>query len=96
MNEFFHHYAELMTDPAHMAVEATFILLIDGLLLGLLVPLTRKYVKAKVAREHAVLDREHGISHAREIETRANVRVIKPAADPLDESIDRHPAGRAL
>lgn len=63
MGEFLHHYTELMSDPAHMAVELTFILVIDGLFLGLIWPLIRKAINKRVEREHAVLDKEHGVKH---------------------------------
>jgi len=63
MGEFLHHYTELMSDPAHMAVELTFILLIDGLFLGLIWPFVRKSINKRVEAEHKVLDQEHGVEH---------------------------------
>ncbi|QIN94085.1 hypothetical protein PP459_gp148 [Streptomyces phage Wakanda] len=63
MGEVFHHYVELLSDPAHLMVELTFILVIDGLFLGLVWPLVKKSINKRVEAEHAVLDREHGIKH---------------------------------
>lgn len=63
MGEFLHHYTELMSDPAHMAMELTFILIVDVLFLGLLWPLFRKAVNKRVEREHVILDEEHGVQH---------------------------------
>jgi len=63
MGEIFHHYTELMTDPAHMLVELTFIVVVDVLFLGLLWPLAKRSVNKRVKAEHRVLDQEHGITH---------------------------------
>ena len=38
MNDFFHHYTEILTDPAHLAVEVTLMLVVDVLFLGLIWP----------------------------------------------------------
>lgn len=63
MIEFLHHYGEIVSDPAHVAAELTFIVVIDGLILGLLAPLARRLVR----REHNRLDREHGVvNHGRQ------------------------------
>lgn len=63
MGEIWHHYAEMMTDPAHTLVELTFILMVDVLFLGLLWPLAKRAVNKRVNAEHKVLDAEHGIEH---------------------------------
>ena len=63
MGEFLHHYTELMSDPAHMAVELTFILLIDGLVLGLILPFVRTSINKRVEAEHKGLDQEHRDAH---------------------------------
>jgi hypothetical protein len=63
MHEILHHYAEILTDPAHTMVELTFILVVDGLFLGLVWPVVRKAIDKRVKKEHAVLDAEHGVSH---------------------------------
>jgi hypothetical protein len=44
-------YRELITDPAHLLLEATLIVAIDGLLLGLAVPFVRRWIR-KHDREH--------------------------------------------
>ncbi len=63
MHEILHHYAEMMTDPAHTLVELTFILVVDVLFLGLLWPLAKRAVNKRVNDEHKVLDQEHGVEH---------------------------------
>jgi hypothetical protein len=47
-------YRELITDPAHLLLEATLILVIDGLLLGLALPFIKRAVKRhdRVAHGH--------------------------------------------
>lgn len=56
-------YWSLLTDPAHVAVELTLMLLLDGVLLGLLWPLVRRFIDAKLHRQHERFDEEHGIHH---------------------------------
>ena len=56
-------YWSILTDPAHVAVELTLMLLLDGLLLGLLWPLIRRFIDEKLRRQHEVFDEEHGIHH---------------------------------
>lgn len=63
MTEFLHHYAEIMTDPAHMAAEITFMIVIDLIFLGLCVPLAKRYLEGRLRREHQRLDAAHGIVH---------------------------------
>lgn len=60
---FLHEYWSILTDPAHVAVEVTLMILLDGLLLGVLWPLIRAYVNHVLERQHAALDEEHGIVH---------------------------------
>ena len=47
MNEVLNHYRELITDPAHTLVELTFVVVVDILLLGMIVP----FVKRSIRRE---------------------------------------------
>jgi hypothetical protein len=63
MGEIFHHYVEIMSDPAHLMAEITLMLLIDVLFLGLIWPVVRKTIDKRVRKEHAILDKEHGIDH---------------------------------
>lgn len=63
MTEIWRHYEELMSDPAHMMVELTFILLVDVIFLGVLWPLVKKAVNRRVMDEHRTLDEEHGVEH---------------------------------
>ena len=60
---FLHEYWSILTDPAHVSVEITLMILLDGLLLGVLWPLIRKYLNHVLERQHAALDEEHGIVH---------------------------------
>lgn len=73
MHGFFAEYLHIISDPAHFAAEVTFMLILDGIVLGIFFPLL-KAAAAKVARnsvaavveqrvmaEHAALDAEHGI-----------------------------------
>lgn len=52
MNEFWHHYAEILSDPAHLAVEVTLMLIVDGLVLGLLWPFAKRAVRRHDATVH--------------------------------------------
>lgn len=65
--DFWHHYTEILLDPAHLAVEVTLMLVVDVVFLGMVWPLLRSMAKVqahKVARaEHLVIDREHGVTH---------------------------------
>lgn len=63
MNDFFHHYIEILRDPAHLAVELTLMLLVDVLVLGLLWPWVRHAINKRIHAEHQTIDREHGITH---------------------------------
>jgi len=60
---FFAEYVSILTDPAHVAVELTFLVVIDGLLVGLLWPLIQRFVDAKLRKQHEEFDRDHGIHH---------------------------------
>lgn len=60
---FLAEYWEILSNPAHMAVEITLMFLIDVILLGLLWPLVRAFIDAKLRRQHEEFDREHGIHH---------------------------------
>jgi hypothetical protein len=76
VSEFLSHYAEILTDPAHLAVEITLMLLVDGIFLGLLWPLMRRALESRIRREHLAIDAEHGIEHSDTpaIATRVEVR----------------------
>ena len=60
---FLPEYWSILTDPAHMAVEFTFLVVVDGILVGLLWPLLRRFVDVKLRNQHEEFDREHGIRH---------------------------------
>lgn len=57
ITDFFHHYTEILTDPAHTSVEFTFVL-IDVLL-----------IQAAINWLHKRLDKEHGVENHRPVET---------------------------
>lgn len=63
VNDFLGHYAEILADPAHLAVEITLQVIVDGLLLGVVWPFVKRHIHADIAAEHKILDAEHGITH---------------------------------
>lgn len=65
-------YWNLLTDPAHAMVEVTYMLLGEILIALILLPLIKKYFNFRLAKAHAELDREHGISHDPETGTIIN------------------------
>jgi hypothetical protein len=80
MNEFLDHYYEILSDPAHLAVELTLMLLVDGLVLGLLWPLFRHVIDRRLERHHEELDAEHGITHHGD-HIHLDPEVARPLAD---------------
>ena len=63
MDEFLHHYVEILSDPAHLAVELTLMLLVDVILLGIVWPFVRRHIHRDIRAEHRQIDREHGVDH---------------------------------
>jgi hypothetical protein len=63
MNEFLHHYAEIMSDPAHFFAEVSNTIIIDVLFLGLIWPVIKRLVDRRIRREHLRIDAEHGVDH---------------------------------
>lgn len=61
MDHFLSEYAAILSDPAHAAVEATFTIVIDVLLLGIVWPFIRRHFHRDLAEQHQRLDREHGV-----------------------------------
>lgn len=65
VGDFFDHYFEIVSDPAHMAAEITFMLILDVVFLGLMWPLMKMAVKRTVEKrvmaEHHTIDVEHGV-----------------------------------
>ena len=80
---FLAEYWSILTDPAHVAVEVTLMILLDGFLLGLLWPLVRTYVNSKLRAQHAEFDREHGIHH-HDDHIHFDPEVIHPSTDHPD------------
>ena len=57
MSGFLEHYLEIVASPAHLAAELTFIIVVDVVIVGILMPLLRRLVR----REHNRIDAEHGV-----------------------------------
>ncbi|UWP80418.1 hypothetical protein [Dactylosporangium fulvum] len=64
MNEFLHHYVEIMADPAHLAAEVSLMLLVDVLFLGTIWPMLRRVIDRRIGAEHRKIDQGHGADHA--------------------------------
>lgn len=86
LSDFMEHYWEILSDPAHLAVEVTLMLVVDVIFLGLVWPLMSRWVRNHIhrdlEREHLALDAEHGVSHevALEPERLGPHDVIAPGA----------------
>lgn len=61
MSDFLTQYAEIMSDPAHLAVEFTFVLL-DYLAINWVASRIKAHFHRDLAREHQRLDAEHGVT----------------------------------
>lgn len=79
-DNFFQAYWHILSDPAHVAVEITLTILLDGVLLGLLWPMVRTYVNSRLQRQHEELDAEHGVMHHDD-----HVHLQAPAPPGCDE-----------
>lgn len=84
-SDFWHHYTEILLDPAHLAVEVTIMLVVDVFFLGMVWPLLRSMAKTQAHKvalaEHLVIDREHGVSHHHATATASS----QPATEPTRE-----------
>lgn len=74
----------VLTDPGHLFAELVFVLVIDVLLLGLLVPVVRRRWRAREERLHRLLDAEHGVSHGED----GSVRGLSPEVVQLALALD--------
>ena len=83
-DNFIQAYWHILSDPAHIAVELTLMLLLDGLLLGLAWPAIKQYVNYRLQRQHEQLDAEHGITHHGD-HIHREPPVVPPAAVCEDE-----------
>jgi hypothetical protein len=63
MHKFWEEYLHILSNPAHLAVEITLMILLDVILLGLIVPFLKRSISTSLLREHARIDKEHGIFH---------------------------------
>jgi hypothetical protein len=75
MEHFIEEYVHLLKDPAHLALEFTFVL-VDYLIIQTVVAKWRKHFHKDIAREHAVIEAEHGLKHP--------VAPVEPPQDVLD------------
>lgn len=63
MNKFFHEYISLLSDPAHTAVESTFVFL-EFIIFSVIVNrLVKPAWKKMIKQEHIRIDEEHGHKH---------------------------------
>lgn len=62
MSHFWPHFIEILTDPAHLAVEFVFVLL-DYLVIQVVVNQVKKRFRKALRDEHLRLDMEHGHPH---------------------------------
>lgn len=60
-------YLEVMSDPGHLLAEMTFVLILDVLLLGVVVPFLHRALKRRLERLHQELDVEHNVDHGRAV-----------------------------
>lgn len=56
------YVVELLSDPAHLAVEVTLMVVVDGLMLGLCWPAIRKLIELRVRRTHREVDPQCGVA----------------------------------
>ena len=73
MSHFVEEYLHIVSDPAHLAAELTFMVVIDLVVLGIFFPLLKAaasrvarrsvaaVVEQRVLAEHAAIDAEHGV-----------------------------------
>lgn len=61
VSEILHHYVEILTDPAHSAVEFTFVLF-DVLVIDFVRRRLVKHFHKDLTSQHTTLDREHGVA----------------------------------
>lgn len=52
MTELFNEYIHVITDPAHVLAEATFILIESVIIGAILVPLGRRFIRRHDEKEH--------------------------------------------
>ena len=81
MNDFLHHYVEILSDPAHLAVEVTLMVLVDIIFLGSVWPFIKRHFHKDLAEQHQVLDREHGIAFHGDLST---TEPCRPSEGPYD------------
>lgn len=60
---FWDHYVEILSDPAHMAVEVTTEIGMNLLFVLAISPMIGWYARRAAHREHLAIDAEHGVVH---------------------------------
>ena len=63
MDHFIEEYFHILSDPAHLAVEITIMILLDFIFLGLIYPILKSRLSKALHKEHKRLDAEHGVTH---------------------------------
>lgn len=81
MTHFFEEYLHILSDPAHLAAEVTFMIVIDLIGFGLVIPLLKRSITRSLRREHARIDREHGIEHHDDHVHRVPENLSSPCAE---------------
>ena len=86
MGIFWEHFTEIITDPAHTAVEFCFVLL-DYLVIQVVGHRIKKHFQRDLKREHLRLDAEHGHTHSRVTQAQfiTNLRRQAGEQDEADE-----------
>lgn len=56
METFLHHYVEILSDPAHLAVEVTLMVLVDFVFLGAILPFVKRAVRRHDDTVHDTTD----------------------------------------
>ena len=54
MHHFWHEYLHLITDPAHLALEFTMVIMVDVILLGMAWPLVKRAIRRHDKKFHDI------------------------------------------
>lgn len=72
MGEFLHHFVEIITDPAHTAVEFCFVLF-DYVIIRTVEQRLKRHFHKDLRAEHQRIEDEHGLEHPTEARSRETV-----------------------
>jgi hypothetical protein len=76
----------ILEDPAHLAVEVTMMIVLDGIILGLIWPVVKRFIDSRLERQHRLLDAEHGIQHH---DDHVHLDAPSPVCDEAGASTER-------